>query len=124
TLHLPVLDATRNLIDATAIGAMKPGQCLLNFSRDEIGDTQALVNVLDNKQLRCYVADFPNKELIGREDVILMPHIGASTDEAEDNCAIMAADQLIDFLEHGNIKNSVNFPNTHLDRANGTNKGS
>src|SRR5690606_5964510 len=90
TLHLPVLDATRNLINATAVGAMKPGLCLLNFSRDEIVDTQAIVNGLDNQQLRMYVADFPCKELIGRDDVILMPHIGASTDEAEDNCAIMA----------------------------------
>lgn len=123
TLHLPVLDATRNLIDATAVGAMKPGLCLLNFSRDEIVDTQAIVNGLDNQQLRMYVADFPCKELIGRDDVILMPHIGASTDEAEDNCAIMAADQLMDFLENGNIKNSVNFPATHLDRSPNATKG-
>jgi len=123
TLHLPVLDATRNLINATAVGAMKPGLCLLNFSRDEIVDTQAVVNGLDNQQLRMYVADFPCKELIGRDDVILMPHIGASTDEAEDNCAIMAADQLMDFLENGNIKNSVNFPATHLDRSPNATKG-
>lgn len=123
TLHLPVLDATRNLINATAVGAMKPGLCLLNFSRDEIVDTQAIVNGLDNQQLRMYVADFPCKELIGRDDVILMPHIGASTDEAEDNCAIMAANQLMDFLENGNIKNSVNFPATHLDRSPNAAKG-
>ena len=123
TLHLPVLDATRNLINATAVGAMKPGLCLLNFSRDEIVDTQAIVNGLDNQQLRMYVADFPCKELIGRDDVILMPHIGASTEEAEDNCAIMAANQLMDFLENGNIKNSVNFPATHLDRSPNAAKG-
>lgn len=123
TLHLPVLDATRNLINATAVGAMKPGLCLLNFSRDEIVDTQAIVTGLDNQQLRMYVADFPCKELIGRDDVILMPHIGASTDEAEDNCAIMAANQLMDFLENGNIKNSVNFPATHLDRSPNATKG-
>jgi len=123
TLHLPVLDATRNLINATAVGAMKPGLCLLNFSRDEIVDTQAIVNGLDNQQLRMYIADFPCKELIGRDDVILMPHIGASTDEAEDNCAIMAANQLIDFLENGNIMNSVNFPATHLDRSPNATKG-
>lgn len=123
SLHLPVLDATRNLINATAVGAMKPGLCLLNFSRDEIVDTQAIVNGLDNQQLRMYIADFPCKELIGRDDVILMPHIGASTDEAEDNCAIMAADQLMNFLENGNIRNSVNFPATHLDRSSSAVKG-
>lgn len=123
SLHLPVMEATRNLIDANAVAAMKPGLCLLNFSRDEIVNTEAVVNGLDNKQMRMYVADFPCKELIGREDVILMPHIGASTDEAEENCAMMAADQLMDFLENGNIKNSVNFPNLSLDRANNAKKG-
>ncbi len=123
TLHLPVLESTRNLIDANAVASMKPDLCLLNFSRDEIVDTQAIVNGLDGKQLRMYVSDFPRTELIGRDDVILMPHIGASTDEAEDNCAVMAADQLMDFLEHGNIKNSVNFPSISLDRAANAEKG-
>lgn len=123
TLHLPVLEATRNLIDANAVAAMKPDLCLLNFSRDEIVNTEAIVNGLDNKQIRMYVADFPCKELIGRDDVILMPHIGASTDEAEENCAMMAADQLMDFLENGNIRNSVNFPNLSLDRASNAKKG-
>ena len=117
SLHLPVLESTRNLIDAGAIANMKPGLCLLNFSRDEIVNTQAIVDGLNRKQLRMYVADFPCAELIGRDDVILMPHIGASTDEAEDNCAVMAADQLMDFLENGNIRNSVNFPNVSLDRS-------
>lgn len=123
SLHLPVLDSTRNLINADAIANMKSGLCLLNFSRDEIVDTQAILNGLEKKQLRMYVADFPCAELIGRDDVVLMPHIGASTDEAEENCAIMAADQLMDFLEHGNIKNSVNFPNLALDRAANAQKG-
>jgi len=117
SLHLPVLESTRNLINADAIASMKSGLCLLNFSRDEIVDTAAILSGLDKKQLRMYVSDFPCAELIGRDDVILMPHIGASTDEAEENCAVMAADQLIGFLEHGNIKNSVNFPNLSLDRA-------
>lgn len=117
SLHLPVLESTRNLIDAAAIANMKPGLCLLNFSRDEIVNTQAIVDGLNRKQLRMYVSDFPCAEFIGREDVILMPHIGASTDEAEDNCAVMAADQLMDFLENGNIRNSVNFPNLSLDRS-------
>lgn len=123
SLHLPVLESTRNLIDAAAIANMKPGLCLLNFSRDEIVDTQAIVEGLEKKRLRMYVSDFPCKELIGRDDVILMPHIGASTDEAEDNCAVMAADQLMDFLENGNIRNSVNFPNVALDRAPGAARG-
>lgn len=123
SLHLPVLESTRNLIDAAAIANMKPGLCLLNFSRDEIVNTQAIVDGLDRQQLRMYVSDFPCKELIGRDDVILMPHIGASTDEAEDNCAVMAADQLMDFLENGNIRNSVNFPNVALDRAPSAAKG-
>lgn len=123
TLHLPVLEATRNLINADMVAAMKPGLCLLNFSRDEIVNTEAIVAGLNRKQLRMYVADFPCAELIGRDDVILMPHIGASTDEAEDNCAVMAADQLMDFLENGNIKNSVNFPSISLDRAANAVKG-
>jgi len=123
SLHLPVLDSTRNLIDAAAVANMKPGLCLLNFSRDEIVNTQAIVDGLDKKRLRMYVSDFPCKELIGRDDVILMPHIGASTDEAEDNCAVMAADQLMDFLENGNIRNSVNFPSVALDRAPGAARG-
>lgn len=123
SLHLPVLESTRNLIDSAAIANMKPGLCLLNFSRDEIVNTQAIVDGLNRKQLRMYVSDFPCAELIGRDDVILMPHIGASTDEAEDNCAVMAADQLMDFLENGNIRNSVNFPNVSLDRAPSAAKG-
>ncbi len=123
SLHLPVLESTRNLIDAAAVANMKPGLCLLNFSRDEIVNTQAIVDALDKQRLRMYVSDFPCKELIGRDDVILMPHIGASTDEAEDNCAVMAADQLMDFLENGNIRNSVNFPSVSLDRALGAARG-
>lgn len=123
SLHLPVLESTRNLIDAAAVANMKPGLCLLNFSRDEIVNTQAIVDGLDKQRLRMYVSDFPCKELIGRDDVILMPHIGASTDEAEDNCAVMAADQLMDFLENGNIRNSVNFPSVSLDRAPGAARG-
>ncbi len=123
SLHLPVLESTRHLINEAAIANIKKGLCLLNFSRDEIVDTNAIVKGLDNGLLRMYVADFPCAELIGRDDVILMPHIGASTDEAEENCAIMAADQLMDFLEHGNIKNSVNFPALALDRVAGAEKG-
>lgn len=119
SLHLPVLDATRGMINEELLRAVKPTCCLLNFARQEIIDQNALLHALENGQLRKYIADFPTPELIGRPDVILMPHIGASTDEAEDNCAIMAADQLRDFLENGNIRNSVNFPTLQLDRVRG-----
>tara|TARA_R110002072_G_scaffold303107_2_gene493780 strand:+ start:51098 stop:52276 length:1179 start_codon:yes stop_codon:yes gene_type:complete len=123
TLHLPVLESTRNLINNELIAAMKPGLCLLNFARDEIVDTTAVIAGLNAGQLRKYVSDFPCHELIGRQDVILMPHIGASTAEAEENCAIMAAEQLKDFLENGNIRNSVNFPQLTLERVPGAEPG-
>ncbi len=119
TLHLPVLDSTRGLVNAELFSAMREGTCLLNFARQEIIDEAALVEALNGDRLRKYIADFPAPALIGRDDVILMPHIGASTDEAEDNCAIMAADQIRDFLENGNIRNSVNFPNLVLERVSG-----
>lgn len=119
SLHLPVLDSTRGLVNAELLGAVREGTCLLNFARQEIVDEEALLNALENGKLRKYIADFPSPGLIGRDDVILMPHIGASTDEAEDNCAIMAADQLRDFLENGNIRNSVNFPALALERVTG-----
>jgi D-3-phosphoglycerate dehydrogenase len=117
SLHLPVLGSTRDLINAEVFASMKDGTCLLNFARDEIVDSKALLEALESGKLGKYVSDFPRPELMGREDVISMPHIGASTNEAEENCAIMAADQLMDFLENGNIKNSVNFPASILDRT-------
>jgi len=117
SLHLPVLESTRGLINRGMFQIMRPGTCLLNFARDEIVDAEALQEALETGTLRRYVSDFPRPELLQRDDVITMPHIGASTREAEENCAIMAADQLRDFLEHGNIKNSVNFPSLFLDRA-------
>ena len=119
SLHLPVLDSTRGLINAELLGAIRPGTCLLNFARQEIVDEAAVLQALEGGKLRKYIADFPSPALIGRNDVILMPHIGASTDEAEDNCAIMAAEQLRDFLENGNIRNSVNFPTLLLERVTG-----
>lgn len=119
TLHLPVLDSTRGLVNAELLSAVGEGTCLLNFARQEIVDEDALVGALEQGKLRKYIADFPSPALLGRDDVILMPHIGASTDEAEENCAIMAADQLRDFLENGNIRNSVNFPALVLERVSG-----
>ena len=117
TLHLPAIEATRGLINNEIFNAMRPGTSLINFARDEIVDAEALLRALDAKKLGRYVCDFPRHELMGRDDVIAMPHIGASTREAEENCAIMAADQLMDFLENGHIRNSVNFPALTLDRA-------
>jgi D-3-phosphoglycerate dehydrogenase len=119
SLHLPVLDATRGLINAELLGAMQADSCLLNFARQEIVNEEDLLAALSAGKLRTYIADFPSPALIGRDDVILMPHIGASTEEAEENCAIMAADQLRDFLENGNIRNSVNFPALQLERVSG-----
>lgn len=117
TLHLPVLESTRGLVSKDLLAQCAPHARLLNFSREEIVDTRAVLAALDAGQLQKYITDFPAPELIGRGDVLLMPHIGASTDEAEENCAVMAADQLRDFLENGNIRNSVNFPALQLDRS-------
>ncbi len=116
TLHLPVLDATRHLINKDSLSNVKKGARLLNFAREEIVDSSAVVESLDAGLLDRFITDFPTPALINRSDVIAMPHIGASTAEAEDNCAIMAASQLKSFLESGNIINSVNFPATQLDR--------
>ena len=119
SLHLPVLDSTRNLIGSETLAQARKGACLLNFAREEIVEIDALLAALGRGQLRCYVADFPHPRLVGRPDCLLMPHIGASTEEAEENCAVMAADQLRAFLEHGNIRNAVNFPTLELERTGG-----
>jgi len=119
TLHLPVLETTRNLIDRKVINYFKSGAVLLNFSRDAIVDEDALLDTLNSGRLSRYVTDFPTPGLLGNKSAILMPHIGASTEEAEENCAIMAVDQLRDFLESGNIRNSVNFPNLTLEKTSG-----
>ena len=117
SLHLPVLDSTRGLVNAEMLSHFKKGSCLLNFAREEIVSTEAVVEALDSGRLRRYVADFPSPLLLGHSDALLMPHIGASTAEAEENCAVMAANQLRAFLEHGNIRNSVNFPAIELERT-------
>ena len=114
TLHVPAVEATRNLIDKSMLEACKPGLKLINFARDEIVDSSAVISALESGQLGAYVTDFADLTLIERAkkfgDVIILPHIGASTKQAEENCSVMAADQLKDYLENGNIKNSVNFP--------------
>lgn len=119
SLHVPALDATKHMINAEALKSVKKGAVLLNFARDAIVDAEAIVASLDEGDLGRYVCDFPEPSLIGRKDVIAMPHIGASTAEAEENCAVMAANQLMDYLENGNITNSVNFPAVSMSRAGG-----
>lgn len=117
SLHVPAIEATRHMINAETLKSMKQGAALLNFARDAIVDPQAIADSLDAGHLRQYICDFPEPCLIGREDVIALPHIGASTAEAEENCAVMAATQLCDFLENGNITNSVNFPQIAMSRG-------
>ena len=119
TLHVPLLEATQGMINAEALQAFKPGSVLLNFARQPIVDTQALAEGLASGKVGQYVADFPVPGLIEHERVMLTPHLGASTAEAEENCAVMAADQLISFLETGSIRNSVNFPAVSLERTEG-----
>jgi D-3-phosphoglycerate dehydrogenase len=120
TLHVPAIDATKHMINADTLKVIKKGAVLLNFARESIVDSHAVVESLDAGHLGKYICDFPEPILLNRKDVYSMPHIGASTEEAEENCAIMAADQLMDYLENGNIKNSVNFPAVFLDRNPGT----
>jgi len=116
TLHVPAIDATKHMINAESLKSFKKGAVLLNFAREAIVDAHAVVESLDAGHLGKYICDFPEPILLNRKDVFAMPHIGASTEEAEENCAIMAADQLMDYLEHGNIKNSVNFPTVSMER--------
>lgn len=119
SLHVPAIDATRNLINADTLKMMKPSAAIMNFAREAIVDAQAIVDALDEGALRQYVCDFPEPRLIGHSKVIALPHIGASTAEAEENCAVMAANQVRDYLENGNIINSVNFPNISMARVDG-----
>jgi D-3-phosphoglycerate dehydrogenase len=116
TFHVPLLDSTRNLLNGKRIASMKEGAVVLNFARDGIVDDEAVLKALDSGRLHAYVSDFPAPNLKGNNRVITLPHLGASTVEAEENCAIMVADQIRDFLENGNIHNSVNFPEIRLAR--------
>jgi len=116
TLHVPLTESTRGMLDAARIGLMPQGAILLNFARDGLVDEEALIGALDAGELRGYVTDFPNPTVHAHEKVIALPHLGASTSSAEDNCAIMIADELQDFLENGNITYSVNFPPVSLPR--------
>lgn len=117
TFHVPLTDATRYMINAERIKLMKRHSVLLNFARDGIIDDQAVVHALDSGHLYAYVCDFPSSLLKGHPRVITLPHLGASTTEAEENCAVMVADQVRDWLENGNVSNSVNFPEIALPRT-------
>ena len=119
TLHVPALEATHHLINSSTLLRFKPGARLLNFAREAVVDVDAVVAALDEGRLGGYITDFPVPELLGRPDCLLFPHLGASTAEAEENCSVMAADQLMDFLENGNVINSVNFPRTRMSRNGG-----
>lgn len=117
TLHVPLMDSTRNMISAEQLKKMKPSCALLNFSRGGLVDNRAVLDALSTGMLRKYVTDFPSDELIGQKDVIAIPHLGASTPESEDNCVCMVARQVDDYLRNGSIVNSVNYPNCPLGRA-------
>ena len=114
TLHVPLLESTRGMISRENIGKMKDGVVLLNFSRDLLVDETALVEALENGKVKKYVTDFANPVVAGAKNTLVTPHLGASTEESEDNCAMMAVRQLRDFLENGNIHNSVNYPNCDM----------
>jgi D-3-phosphoglycerate dehydrogenase len=117
SLHVPLLDATRGLISAEGISKMPQDAVILNFARDPICDEEAVLAALETGQLGAYVTDFPNRPVIGNDKVITLPHLGASTGEAEDNCAIMVADNLMNYLENGNVRYSVNFPAADMPRT-------
>ncbi len=119
SLHVPLLDATRDLINAGNIEHMKHSAVLLNFSREGVVNEAAVVKALDGKKLGRYVCDFPSPVVNRHPLVIALPHLGASTEEAEENCAVMVADQVRDYLEHGNVQNAVNFPNVAMPRESG-----
>ena len=114
TLHLPLLDSTRNTINAEALSQMKDGVIILNFARGGLVNNADMLAALDSGKVRKYVVDFADSETVNHDGIINIPHLGASTEESEDNCAMMAADEIKDYLENGNIVNSVNFPNVSI----------
>ena len=117
TVHVPLTPDTKHMINAESIAKMKNTVRIMNFARGDLADSDAVINALDEGEMACYVADFPDAKLIGVDGVIAIPHLGASTPESEENCAEMAAQELIDYLEDGNIKNSVNMPNVFMHRT-------
>ncbi len=116
TLHVPLIDATRHLVNAERVAMMKHGAVLINFAREGVIDEQAVIDGLNSKKLRAYVCDFPTDRMKSHPNVVALPHLGASTQEAEDNCAVMVVDQVREYLDNGNISNSVNFPSVYMPR--------
>ncbi len=114
TVHVPLLPSTEKMIGEEAISKMKDGVILLNFARDLLADEEAVLRGIEAGRVRCYVSDFPNPVTAGKKGCIVIPHLGASTSESEDNCAVMAVKEMMDFLENGNIKNSVNYPSCDM----------
>ena len=110
TVHVPALPSTKGMIDKEAVKKMKKGVILINMARDVLVDEEAVIKAIEAGKIRRYVSDFPNPVVAGKKGCITTPHLGASTEEAEDNCAVMAVEELMDYLENGNIKNSVNYP--------------
>jgi D-3-phosphoglycerate dehydrogenase len=116
TLHVPLVEATKDLVNAQNVALVKPGTVLLNFSREGVVNDAAVLGSLDARQLGWYICDFPSAGILKHPKVVALPHLGASTREAEENCAVMVADQLRDYLENGNIANAVNFPSVSMSR--------
>ena len=114
TIHVPLLDSTKEMINKEALDKMKDGVVLLNFARDLLVDEDALIEALDSGKVKKYVTDFANHTVAGHKGILVTPHLGASTQESEDNCAVMAVKEIKDYLENGNIRNSVNFPNCNM----------
>ena len=114
TIHVPLMDSTRHMINEAAISKMKDGVIVLNMARDALVDEESMLQALDEGKVRHYVSDFANPTIAGHPGCIVTPHLGASTEESEDNCAVMAVQEMEDFLENGNIRNSVNYPNCDM----------
>lgn len=114
SIHVPLLESTKKMINRDTISRMKKNVVILNFARDLLVDEQAVVDAIEAGEVHRYVSDFPNPTVVGKKGVIITPHLGASTVESEDNCAVMAVKEIINFLENGNIRNSVNYPNCDL----------
>jgi D-3-phosphoglycerate dehydrogenase len=122
TVHVPLVEGTKNLVNAARLKLLRDGGAIMNFSRAGIVDDAALVAALDSGKLGAYICDFPTNAIKNHPKVVALPHLGASTGEAEENCAVMVADTLRDFLENGNVKNSVNFPEAVLPRVPGSSR--
>ena len=117
TIHVPYMESTKHTINADAIAGMRDGVRIINLARGELVDDAAMLDALNSGKVASYVTDFPNNALAVHEKVVVIPHLGASTPESEDNCAVMAVDELRDYLENGNIRNSVNYPNVEMERS-------